>query len=234
MATPQNLPNDFDIQTSEPKTSVSQYPVTVQRTPYVSSAGDKGFSNIGKATIIPYLFLWFLGYMGNSPCDIGVARASIASSSDHPNGTVEGNWNKQHKDRTVLQQHCDFFDPDHDGVIWPLDTFRGFRNLGFNLFLSLLAVFVIHANLSYPTVHGILPDPFFRVYLDNIHKDKHGSDTGAYDNEGRFIPQKFEDFFAKYGSQKDGLTALDIWKGIKGQRVVMDPIGWGAAVFECV
>lgn len=105
--------------------------------------------------------------------------------------------------------------------------------MGFNLFLSILAVFVIHANFSYPTVHGILPDPLFRVYLDNIHKDKHGSDTGAYDNEGRFIPQKFEDFFAKYGSQKDGLTALDIWKGIKGQRVIMDPIGWGAAVFEC-
>lgn len=164
---------------------------------------------------------------------LGVARASIASSSDHPNGTVQNNWNKQHKDRTVLQQHCDFFDPDQDGVIWPLDTFRGFRNLGFNLFWSILAIFIIHANFSYPTVHGILPDPFFRVYLDNIHKDKHGSDTGAYDNEGRFIPQKFEDFFAKYGSQKDGLTALDIWRGLKGQRVIMDPIGWGAGIFEC-
>lgn len=92
---------------------------------------------------------------------------------------------------------------------------------------------MIHANFSYPTVHGILPDPFFRIYLDNIHKDKHGSDTGAYDNEGRFIPQKFEDFFAKYASQKDGLAVLDIWNGLRGQRVIMDPIGWGAEMFEC-
>lgn len=26
-----------------------------------------------------------------------------------------------------LQQHVAFWDPDRDGVIWPGDTFRGFR-----------------------------------------------------------------------------------------------------------
>lgn len=47
MATPQHLPNDYNLQTSETKTSVSQCPVTVERTPYVNSVGDNGFSNIG-------------------------------------------------------------------------------------------------------------------------------------------------------------------------------------------
>jgi hypothetical protein len=44
----------------------------------------------------------------------------------------------------------------------------------------------------------MLPDPFFRVYLARVHKDKHGSDTGTYDTEGRFVPQNFENIFAKY------------------------------------
>ena len=92
--------------------------------------------------------------------------------------------------QTVLQQHCDFFDADKDGVVWPLDTFRGFYALGFGFLLSVFAVFLVHVNFSYPTCPGWVPDPFFRVYLDNIHKAKHGSDTGTYDNEGRFVPQK--------------------------------------------
>ena len=47
----------------------------------------------------------------------------------------------------------------------------------------------------------------------------------------RFIPQHFEDFFAKYGDGQ-GLDKWQIWNGIKGQRCVMDPIGTGGAIFE--
>lgn len=95
---------------------------------------------------------------------------------------------------------------------------------------------VIHGIFSYPSCPSILPDPLFRLYLQNIHKCKHGSDTGAYDNEGRFVPQKFEDFFHKYGQANggDGLTAYEIWCGTKGQRLIMDPIGWGSEVAECM
>ncbi|KAI1463598.1 uncharacterized protein F4812DRAFT_468504 [Daldinia caldariorum] len=35
---------------------------------------------------------------------------------------------------------------------------------------------------------GWLPDPFFRVFLADVHRAKHGSDTGAFDAEGRFVP----------------------------------------------
>lgn len=141
-------------------------------------------------------------------------------------------WAEKHRRQTVLQQHCEYFDPDRDQVVWPQDTFRGFRNLGFNLLLSILAVIIIHANFSYPTSRSLLPDPFFRVHLDNIHKAKHGSDTGTFDNEGRFIPQKFEDIFSKYAPIKEGLTKEDIWDLLAGQRVLLDPVGWFGAFFE--
>jgi peroxygenase len=132
----------------------------------------------------------------------------------------------------VLQQHCLFFDTDDDGIIWPQDTFTGFNLLGYGIFLSFVAVLVIHLNFSYPTLPGILPDPFFRIHLKNIHKDKHGSDTGTYDTEGRFIPQRFEDIFSKYSEGKDYMTIWDVTELMKGQRCIMDPVGWGAQFFE--
>jgi peroxygenase len=134
----------------------------------------------------------------------------------------------------VLQQHCTFFDPDSDGIIWPLDTFRSFHRLGYSIPLCILSMLIIHVNFSYPSLPGFLPDPFFRVHIANIHKDKHGSDSGTYDNEGRFIPQKFEDIFEKYaGGDKKGITIWEVGNYFKGQRLVMDPFGWGGAIFEC-
>lgn len=114
-----------------------------------------------------------------------------------------------------------------------MDTYRGFRGLGFNILLCWFAVFVIHSSFSYPTVPGHLPDPFFRIYLKSIHKDKHGSDSGTYDSEGRFIPQKFEDMFSKYADDRDYITVKDVWNLLKGQRVVFDPFGWTGAALEC-
>jgi hypothetical protein len=70
----------------------------------------------------------------------------------------------------------DFFDRDQDGQIWPLDTYRGFRSLGFNPLISAAAVPLIHGTFSYWSGDSWLPDPFFRIFLKNAHKTKHGSD----------------------------------------------------------
>jgi hypothetical protein len=96
-------------------------------------------------------------------------------------------------------------------------------------------MFIINGAFSYPTQSSLLPDPLFRIDIRNIEKAKHGSDSGTYDTEGRFIPQKFEDIFAKYakGQDKDGLTLGDLWDFHKGQRLLMDPFGWFAQIFEC-
>jgi len=200
---PTSLPADEKV-----VRSIRSVPVTVERRPFMQAENGQ---------VIP---------------NAGTARANVAISLEKPEGTQENGWASLHKHQTVLQQHCDFFDRDHDGVIWPTDTFVGFHRLGFGIILSLLAVFIIHSNFSYPTVHGWLPDPLFRVYIDNIHKAKHGSDSGTYDTEGRFVPQKFEDMFAKYSGGKDSLDIWDISNLLKGQRLVSDPIGWGGAFFE--
>ncbi|KAB5546839.1 Caleosin related protein-domain-containing protein [Coniochaeta sp. 2T2.1] len=189
-------------------TGVSMAPVTAVRKPFVQPDSDER---------VP---------------QAGVARANLAPSFDKPEGTTEDDWAERHKNQSVLQQHLDFFDQDHDGIIHPWDTFVGFRRLGFGYFLSLFSVFIIHANFSYPTLPSIFPDPLFRIYIAAIHKCKHGSDSGTYDTEGRFIPQKFEDIFSKYGKGKDGLTIWDLWDFHKGQRLLVDPIGWGGQIFE--
>ncbi|KLO92920.1 Uncharacterized protein LW93_4075 [Fusarium fujikuroi] len=163
---------------------------------------------------------------------LGVARANLAATHERPEGTTDDDWAQRHQNQTVLQQHCDFFDKNHDGVIWPIDTLRGFYQLGYGIILSVISVLVIHGNFSYPTQSSLLPDPFFRIHIDNIHKDKHGSDTGTYDTEGRFIPQKFEDMFSKYAEGRDYLTIWDVSNLMKGQRLIADPIGWGGAFFE--
>jgi len=62
--------------------------------------------------------------------DLGTPRANIAADTKHPNGTVEGGFAARNKHRTVVQQHCDYFDPDGDGVIWPSDTYHGCRRFG--------------------------------------------------------------------------------------------------------
>jgi hypothetical protein len=191
------------------KTSVPTVPVTQQRPLHIPSK--------------------------DSPlADPSVARANAAATADAPDGTTEDDHAARHADQTVLQQHCAYWDKDADGIIWPWDTYRGVRAWGWAVPLALLAMFIIHGALSYMTLPGLLPDPFFRIYLDKIHKDKHGSDSGSYDNEGRFRPQNYEEIFTKYDrGDKGGLTTGDIWRMLSGQRLAVDPFGWTASALEC-
>lgn len=103
---------------------------------------------------------------------IGTPRANAAVSTTSPEGDKE--YTKRFKDYTVLQQHVLFWDRDADGQIYPWDTYTGFRELGFNIAFSLLALLIIHSGFSYPTrlADSWLPDPLFRVYVGSIHKAK--------------------------------------------------------------
>ncbi|EXJ91161.1 hypothetical protein A1O1_04270 [Capronia coronata CBS 617.96] len=165
----------------------------------------------------------------------GLARANLAVSTDVPHGSTANGYASKYKDYTVLQQHVLFWDRDGDGVIWPHDTYIGFRELGFSILFSFLSVLIVNGNFSYPTrlAHSYIPDPFFRVYVDSIHKAKHGSDSGTYDPEGRFIPQLFENLFAKWDKDNDGALGLgELFSMMKGHRCAADPFGWGASFFE--
>lgn len=169
----------------------------------------------------------------SSLIDPGTARVNIAASEEQPEGTP--GWAEKHAHRTVLQQHCDYWDTDQDGIIYPWDIYNGCRRWGWNPILSLIVVLVISPAMSYPTLPKgkYLPSPLLPIYLDRIHKDKHGSDTNTYDSAGRFRPQQFEDVFAMYDAgDKGGLDLYDLARMWKGQRVLVDPFGWTAGVLE--
>ena len=65
---------------------------------------------------------------------VDVPRAMEAVDADHPHGTTGYNNNGY----TVLQQHIAFFDRNHDGVIYPWETFQGTISIsGLSVVISL-------------------------------------------------------------------------------------------------
>ncbi|XP_054803191.1 peroxygenase-like [Prosopis cineraria] len=156
-------------------------------------------------------------------------RALVAPDSENVNGT----WGHRHNNMSVLQQHVAFFDLDNDGIIYPWETFRALGSVGFNVISSLLLTFFIHAAMSYPTLPTWLPSPFFPIYMRNIHRGKHGGDTGSYDTEGRFIPANLEIMFSKYARKvPDKLTLREIWHMTQANSVAYDFFGWAMSKLE--
>ena len=76
------------------------------------------------------------------------------------------------------------------------DTYKGFRALGFSFFISLFAAVVI-CSMSYPSLPAShwFPDPFFRIYVNGLHKAKHGSDSGSFNRDGTFDQANFDQFW---------------------------------------
>eukprot|EP00884_Botryococcus_braunii_P001358 jgi/Botrbrau1/11222/Bobra.0075s0018.1 len=163
----------------------------------------------------------------------GAPRASVAISKENPEGKTgsEQLW-RTRPEKTVLQQHVDLW-TDENGIIWPTATYVGFRKVGFNPILSFIAIFVIHGTFSFASQDGWLPDLRMPIYVKNIHRTKHGSDSEVYDTEGRFVPQKFEELFSKYDTGNKGyLTLKETWHLTQANRNVMDPVGWTAEKLE--
>ena len=140
--------------------------------------------------------------------------------------------------KTALQAHVDFFDRDHDGIITLTDTYIGFRRLTFNRLVSFLAAIMIHSALSYPTRLGftLVPDPFLRIWVKYIHKAKHGSHTGVYDDSGEMDQHILDKILDQYSSGKRNgqryLSGTALMNMLKGRRLLFDPFGSIAAAFE--
>ncbi|XP_074274925.1 putative peroxygenase 4 [Silene latifolia] len=148
---------------------------------------------------------------------------SKAINSDQVEGTGEN----------VLAKHVAFFDRNHDGVVYPWETFQGFRAIGAGLLLSTAAGFVINMSLSHKTRPGKFPNLLFPIEIKNIAKAKHGSDSGVYDTQGRFVPSKFEAIFSKHAhSNSNALTREELGEMLKANRQPKDYFGQYGAHIE--
>jgi peroxygenase len=87
---------------------------------------------------------------------------------------------------SVLQKHLMFFDRDNDGILTVEETKGGLQRLGLNPLGSLGGAVFIHAGLRKAGGGGSTID------IAKIQLAKHKSDTGAFDAEGRFVPEAFE------------------------------------------
>ncbi|GMN72230.1 hypothetical protein TIFTF001_052812, partial [Ficus carica] len=114
-----------------------------------------------------------------------------AVDSSHPKGTP----GHSHNNMSVLQQHAAFFDQDNNGIVYPWESYTGI------------------------IPRGWLPNPLFPVYIANIHRAKHGSDSGVYDTEGRTSS-------ARMLTQKpDKLSLKEIWVMTQANRFPFDIFG---------
>ncbi|CAM8887406.1 unnamed protein product [Rhodiola kirilowii] len=74
---------------------------------------------------------------------------------------------------------------------------------------------------------------FFPFTYTTYTKSKHGSDSGTYDTEGRYIPVQLENMFSKYAKTvPDKLTFAELWDMTEGNRVAFDFFGWMGSKLE--
>ncbi|KAJ8562942.1 hypothetical protein K7X08_031394 [Anisodus acutangulus] len=137
------------------------------------------------------------------------------------------------REPTPLEKHVMFFDIDKNGIIYPWETFQGFRKIGSGIFLSIFASFFINFGLSRKTRPGKWPSLIFPIEVKNIKFAKHGSDSGVYDSEGRFVHEKFEEIFKKHArSNGNALTGQELDELLKANREPNDRKGCIAALSE--
>ncbi|WP_437722785.1 caleosin family protein [Sorangium sp. So ce861] len=162
---------------------------------------------------------------------LGEGRGPDTFVSASATGDVRGAQPAALGDRTALEMHSAFFDRNHDGIITLRETYEGLRALGIGRVLSAWFALVINGALGLPTSRSFVPT--LSITLENIHRAKHASDTGVYDKDGRFDPQKFDELFARWDKDRDGaLNARELVARTLGDRDLFDVFGFLASAGE--
>ncbi|CAI0552373.1 unnamed protein product [Linum tenue] len=139
----------------------------------------------------------------------------MASSDPNPDQKqLSGGGKFVPNEHNVLQKHVMFFDRNHDGIIYPWETFQGFRAIGCGFLLSSAAAIFINLGLSSKTRPGRFPSLLLPIEI-------------------RFVPAKFEEIFAKHArSHPNALTSDELGEMLKHNREPKDYAGWLASYSE--
>ncbi|KAJ4764043.1 Caleosin [Rhynchospora pubera] len=160
---------------------------------------------------------------------LALGRANGKASSSQ-NGTGDS----KATDMTPLQMHASFFDRNKDGMVTLKETYQGMRAIGCSVPVSAAGSLFINGFLSPKTrPPGKSASASLPIYIENINKGKHGSDTDSYDSQGRFVPEKFEQIFMKYAkTNPNALTSKELDDMLKGNKDPGDTKGPIAAQGE--
>lgn len=124
-----------------------------------------------------------------------------------------------------LQSHVSFFDRNGDGVITMPETFESLLLLNYSFLGALVVTFLNHFMFSYNSCESWIPDFRLPIYVKNIRKCKHGSDSGVFGCNGEIKMDVFEKVIKPYS--KDGcISFLDGWKMTNDFRQSFDIVGW--------
>lgn len=78
---------------------------------------------------------------------------------------------------------------------------------------------------SWITWGSIIPDPYFRLRVNRMHKAKHGSDTEIYTGTGEFDLDRFEYMFHMYTTEPHThITFKETMRMVRGDRNPFDPV----------
>ncbi|CAM8957121.1 unnamed protein product [Rhodiola kirilowii] len=132
-----------------------------------------------------------------------------------------------------MEQHVGFFDRNQDGIIHIPETIEGFKALGIGAVEAATSATAIHTALSAHTRPGQPFDSSYPIVVENIKLAKHTSDSGVYDEEGRFVTKKFEAIFANHAhTRPNALNSAKIDELLKANRQPGDYNNWLAASAE--
>lgn len=101
---------------------------------------------------------------------------------------------------SALVKHARFFDRDGDGIITLGETFEGLRRLGIGRIKASMLALGIHLGLA----RQMKASWTLSLPIENIHLGKHGSDTGVFDEKGKFSQSAFDRIFERFDKNRSG------------------------------
>ncbi|CAM0944325.1 unnamed protein product [Alopecurus aequalis] len=165
------------------------------------------------AVAVPLLLLLALSFWSQA--------ASVAADGGAPTWT------------TALQQHVAFFDTDKDGIVTYSETQAGLRAIGLGAVTATAAAALINGAIGPKTRPDNATTSRMDIYIENIQKGIHGSDTGSYDAQGRFVQAKFDAIFTTYAkAEPNALNQTELEDMRHANRVSNDFQGWAASKAE--